>query len=242
MEFTFGAVFGAALGMAARKAQPRIEANDLPAVGASWPVGTLVGGLIVAGVFLGWLGYLQPLEANWQSEALGDPRRAIARVLLGFTGLGSVVLLLSRRWSIVAWQVDISVTIVAAAIDWQRDLLPAGGIELAAHYRALFVVAVAALSVLFVALWQASKSARLTRLTLFTICALMGFGYLMGLSTSDLWWPQTDGVTAAGGRAAYLWQQHRSEILVHAIFTTLFIVSVAGILQIKSSNHSIGRS
>lgn len=198
-------------------------------------MGALVGGLIVSGVFLGWIGYLQSLEANWQSEDLGDPRRAIARVLLGFTGMGCVLMILSRRWEWIAWQVAISVTIVAAAIDWQRDLLPRGDIILAPHYRGLFVVGVAAISIVYVACWRAGRNPRLKHVAVFATCMLTGIGYLMGLAMSDLWWPQPERVVAAGGRLAYIWQSHRSEILVHAIFTTLLAICLVGVLRGRRS-------
>lgn len=241
MEFSFGAVLGAALGLAARNVHSRLEmvtyvntptsAATHDQIATRRVVGVLVGSLIVAGVFLGWFGHLMPLEVNWQSEALADPRRAIARTLLGFTGLGCVLLLLSRRWDLVAWQVAISVTIVAAAIDWQRDLLPRGEIDVAPLYRGLFVVGVAAISITYVAMWRAGSNSRLTNLFVFAACTLMGIGYLMGLALSDLWWPQPEQVAAAGGRLAYLWQTHRSEILVHAIFTALLAISLTGILR-----------
>ncbi len=242
MEFAFGAAFGAALGMAARSAQGPLkrvvdlrssqDAADLNCRASFvWPIGVLIGGLIVGGVFLGWLGYLQLFEANWHSEALDDPRRAIARVLLGFTGLGGVLLLLSRRWDLVAWQVAISITIVAAAIDWQRDLLPRGEIDLAPHYRALFVVILAAISIIYVTFWRAGRNPRLAHLAVFTTCVLMGIGYLMGLALADLWWPAPERVAAAGGRLAYLWQSHRSELVVHAIFTALLVISLVGFLR-----------
>lgn len=239
MEFSFGAVFGAALGLAARKLQPRLAIPPeprLPDSNALQPalhrmVGVIVGSLIVAGVFLGWFGYVSPLEVNWQSDALGDPRRAIARVLLGYTGLGCVLVVISRRWDLAAWQVAVSVTIVAAAIDWQRDLLPRGEIDLAPHFRALFVVAVAAISIVYVAFWSTGGNPRLTSLAVFTTSILMGIGYLTGLSLAELWTSQAEQVVAAGGLPAYLWRQHRSELVVHAIFTTLFVISVAGMLR-----------
>jgi hypothetical protein len=97
------------------------------------------------------------------------------------------------------------------------------------------VVTVAAISIAYVAIWRAGHHPRLAHLAVFATCVLMGIGYLMGLSSADLWWPQPEQVAAAGGHLAYVWQVHRSEILVHAIFTTLFIVSLAGIVQRPSS-------
>lgn len=237
MEFAFGAILGAALGLATRSLRPTLaetikdnpESDSPRSPDATRLIGVTVGALLVAGVFLGWFGQLAPLELNWQSDSLDDPRKAIARVLLGFMGLGCVLVCLSRRWELVAWQMAISVTIVAAAIDWQRDLISHGHIELAPHYRALFVVSIAMISILFVACWRTGARPRLASLACFALCVLMAIGYLMGLADAGIWRPQPQQVAAYGGRLPYYWQTYRSEFLVHAIFTTLFIISLRGV-------------
>ena len=143
------------------------------------------------------------------------------RVLFGFTGMGCVLMLLSRRWPTVAWQTAISVTIMAAAIDWERNLLSRGNIEMRDLYRRAFMFGIGAISVLFVNWWQHRKHPKLMDLFLFATCILMGFGYLKGFARSEIWWPDAEAVAAAGGSAAFLWQKFDSEIVVHIIFTVL---------------------
>ena len=244
MEFAFGFVFGAALGgctlhlrerlvhlgAEASVLEPRrssIESSVSPQGRlARAAVATIVGVVIVWAVFVGWEGLVRWTYDLLQDVPENDLRQTAARVLLGYIGLGCTLMLLSRRWPTVAWQVAMSVTIVAAAIDWQRDLLPRGGIDVPGIYRFLFVNAMAALSILFVAAWQTGLQPRLATLFLFAASVLMGIGYMMGLALSDLWWPDLAAVDAAGGRGAFLWAHYRSEIVVHLIFTTLLVISL----------------
>ena len=246
MEFTFGFVFGAALGACAlslreRLVQLGIEVSTAAARRSSaetaavakhsrflWmSESTAVGALVLLAVFFGWQGLARSIYNVLGDVPEHDPRQTATRVLLGFTGLGCVLMLVSRRWPTVAWQVSICVTIVAAAIDWQRDLLPHGGIDMPIAYRRLFVTGMASISILFVSIWQSGRRPKLATLFLFATSILMGIGYMMGLASEDLWWPTAGDEAAAGGTAAYLWINFRSEIVVHLIFTTLFTISLA---------------
>ncbi len=254
MEFTFGFVFGAALGACAQRLRDRLVLLGAEANGADpsrltiatpeearkhWALRTttaaVVGALVLLAVFFGWQGLAHSIYSLLGDVPENDLRQTAARVLLGYTGLGCVLMLVSRRWPTVAWQVAISVTIVAAAIDWQRDLLPRGGIDMPEAYRRSFVVAMAAVSILFVGGWQSGRRPKLMSLFLFTACVLMGIGYMMGLAWSDLWWPAAGDAAAAGGRAAYLWNNLRSEIVVHLIFTTLLAISLVAAYRARSS-------
>ncbi len=241
MEFTFGFVFGAALGLCALHLRDRLvllgsDAADgesasmaptarrggLRAGTSCW----LMGVLVVWAVFRAWRPVERQLAIAIERLPIGGMEETVARVLLGFTGLGCLLMLLARRWQTVAWQTAISVTIVAAALDWQRDLWSRGKIDMPEPYRLAFVVGMAAISITFVCFWQQGRQPRLTSLFLFALSVLMGIGYLMGLAWSDIWWPNLEAEAAAGGRAAYLWKSLRGEIVVHGIFTTLFLISL----------------
>jgi hypothetical protein len=241
MEFTFGFLFGAALGLCAWHLRKRLEPlgaaatesvpaqslTDEPKAGAiTWMLDLLAAAAAVFVVFYSWHLFIEQLIPILRDLPATDIRRTTAQILVGFMGIGCVLMLLARRWQTVAWQAAISITIVAAAIDWQRDLLPRGKIDMPENYRQLFVLGAAAASILFVHTWQHRRSPRLMDLFLFTVCFLMGIGYLMGLGWADIWWGNLEAETAAGGRAAYLWQKLRGEIIVHSIFTTLFAISL----------------
>lgn len=249
MEFAFGAVLGAALGRCAWQLQDRLMplgadaaiVDLLPSPDARrdhlwWYLSLLSGAIVVAGVFSGWELLAELLAAPLRDVSPDDLRRTMARVLLGFTGLGCLLMLLSRWNDTVAWQVAISVTIVAAAIDWQRDLLPRGEIDLSPQLRLAFVIGVGALSVLYVCCWQHRRKPQLMALFLFATGVLMTISYMMGLALADLWQfdPQQPAGTETG--PAWLWNNHRSEIVVHAIFTTLVLISVWAALRARSSS------
>lgn len=246
MEFTFGALFGAALGLCALHLRDRlsplgaIDDRQVPVESrpeqrrsvVCWFVSLIVGVLVVLGVFYGWRYAAFKMFPLLRDLPYADVVRTAMRVLIGFTGMGCVLMLLSRRWQTVAWQTAISVTIVAAAIDWQSDLLTRGHIEMSEFYRFAFVYGMAAMSILFVQFWQHQKAPRLMGLFLFAVCMLMGIGYMMGLARAEIWWPEAvyvaydAKVALAGGRAALLVQEFRSEFVVHTIFTTLFAISL----------------
>jgi Na+/H+ antiporter NhaA len=114
---------------------------------------------------------------------------------------------------------------VAAAIDWQRDLLPHGRIDAPAYLSLAFVIGVGVLSVSFVAIWQQRRQPQLMALFLFATCMLMAIGYLMALAVAELWQSEPQHLIE-GSRAAWLWQRHRGEVVVHAIFTTLTGLSI----------------
>jgi hypothetical protein len=241
MEFSFGFAFGAGLGLCALHLRPRLAplgaASDLqaPTPGKGRDVapfsGTelltlLCGALIVYGVFEGFDPLRRLMFSELRDLPRTDLRRTIAQAFLGFTGIGSLLMILSARWRTVAWQSAISVTIVAAAIDWQDKLLERGNINLPELWRAVYVLGTSAATILFVHVWQHRSRPRLMSLFLFAVTVLTGIGYMKGLGMADIWWGNPEAEVTAGGRGAYLLQQYRSELIVHAIFTVQVIISV----------------
>ncbi len=256
MEFTFGFLLGGALGGCAWQmrdvlrplADSTHRAASLSKVGSTagtqarrWMVSLLTGAAIVGLALYGWEVLDEAVSLALQEGPKEDLRQALARVLLGFTGLGCLLLVLSRASDTVAWQTSISVTIVAAAIDWQRDLLPRGQIDMPASFRLALVIGVAALCVHYVAVWQQRKAPRLMDLFLFAVVFLMVISSMTALARADLWWPDA-GAAATGDRAATLWREYRSEIVVHAIFLTLALLSVLAALRARKAPASVPAS
>jgi hypothetical protein len=240
MEFAFGFLFGGALGRCAWQMRSRLtilpadpslafsghatSADDPRKRSRRWG-SFLLGACLVVSFFYGWELLVGALVRPLEGVPASDLRHSVARVWLGFTGLGCLLLLASRYSETVAWQVAISVTIVAAAIDWQRDLLPHGEIDAPPYLRVAFVVGVGALSIAFVSIWQHRRQSRLMALFLFATCVLMAIGTMMGLAVADLWRFDPQQVIA-GSRATWLWQHYRSEVVVHVIFSILTVLSI----------------
>jgi len=245
MEFAFGFLLGAAYGRCAWKLRDRLaplgkeiaidSTSPFPAFESThdasrWWISLLIGAAVVAGTLYGWGSVAEGVSSAMQDVPRDDLRHTLARVLLGFTGMGCLLMILSRLNLSVAWQTAVSVTIVAAGIDWQRDLLPRGDIELSPSARLAFVVSLAAISILFVSFWQHRRTPKLMDLFLFATCVLMAIGYMMGLGLSEIWWP-TVHAGAGESQFAFVWRKYRSEIVVHAIFTTLGLISVWAALR-----------
>ena len=236
MEFSFGFLFGASLGLGSLHLRDRLRplgANELTKAPTTTepfkfatPLQLIPSTLIVFGVYYAWNQYAELLFPELGSLGRSNLKWTATDVLVDFTGVGCLLLLLSQRWQTIAWQVAISMTIIATAIDWQRDLLPRGHIDWDESYRNLFIACMGLASILVVHTWTNSRAPKLMHLFLFAICVLMGVGYMMGLAHADIWHPAPEAVTAAGGQTAYLWQQYRGEVIVHFIFTALFTSSV----------------
>lgn len=234
MEFFFGLMFGQALGLCAVHERERLmdlgvtdeatAASDPVPAKNRWEV--LPAAAIVFVAFILWRYCGLKLVPQLYEVGRAGPGWTTADVLIDFTGMGCALLLLSRRWQTVAWQVAVTITIVATAIDWQRDLGPRGHIEWSPVIRTLFVLSMAAGSIVWVQQWQLRTRPLLMSLFLFAVCVLMGVGYMMGLAHADIWYGNAEAEAAAGGRTAFLWQQYRGEVVVHTIFTTLFLISV----------------
>jgi hypothetical protein len=175
MEFTFGLLFGAALGLCALHLRHRLSPlgtrdgsqNPIETFDADWRsvfgwiVSLAAAVPVVFGAVYGWRYLaieLYPLLRNLQ---LGGLERTAMRVLFGFMGTGCVLMLLSRRWQTAGWQTAISVTILAAAHDWQDRLLERGNIDMPQFYRRAFLLGMAAISILFVQVWQHRKAPKL---------------------------------------------------------------------------------
>jgi len=237
MEFFFGFAFGAALGSCAFTLRDRLvplragaplEPVESAVPGPYSPRGLLIllaGVIAVSGVFLELRIYLQHAIPALGELPATSLRRIFVQTMLGFTGLGCVMMGLSTRWRTVAWQAAISVTIVAAAVDWQDKLQERGDIDMPEAWRTVYVLGMSAVTILFVHAWMLHRRPRLMSLFLFATTVLTVIGYMKGLGMSDIWWGNPTAEAAAGGRGAYLLQQYRSELIVHAIFTAQFLIA-----------------
>jgi hypothetical protein len=241
MEFFFGFAFGASLGLCAFHSKQRLVPLGKEIAGAtslrSAPpesrfafdlfglLALLCGALLVYGVFEG----LDPLRRyvflKMKDLPRTDLRSGIAEAMLGFTGIGCLLMILSNRWRTVAWQSAISVTIVAAVIDWESKLLERGDINLPELWRMVWLLGMSAISILFVHVWMRQDRPRLMSLFLFAATVLTVIGYMKGLGMADIWWGNPEAEAAAGGHGAYLFQKYRSELIVHAIFTVEFLIA-----------------
>lgn len=250
MEFAFGLLLGAALGYCIWRLRERLRAIE-PAVedvessnqarARTFVASLTAGVLLLLGIFVAWPWLENRLGQLLADTAESDFRNTAVRVLAGFAGLGCLLMLLSQRCPTVAWQTAISVTIAAAANDLQRDLLPVGGIELSAAYRAAIVMIAGGCSAVLVAWWQAGIRPRLWPLFFGTSSALMLIAYLMGWVSIRPWSLEQQKLVGAGRATHPFWSDQADLLIVHAIFTGLFIAGLAGFARIRHQDAASGQ-
>ncbi|MBJ43618.1 MAG: hypothetical protein CMJ80_10165 [Planctomycetaceae bacterium] len=230
MEFTFGFLLGAALGLCTQRQYDRLHGLGSPHESNRFEVQPMISHIAVLGVvylvFHGWRVIWDFLIPGLSSLAPSDVRYTTSEVLLGFTGMGCVLMILSERFQSLAWQVAVTITIVATAIDWQRDLYPRGNITWPDASRLAFVLVIGVVVFVFVDRWWRRKPANLMKLFVVSMICLMGMGYLMGVAHSDLWWPTDRQIAPLENGSSYVWQRYRSEVVVHGIFTSMFVISI----------------
>jgi len=231
MEFTFGFLFGAALGLAGYHLRDTLRPDDAARerTGGTTAADYAVPVLLVAGVLVAW-----PLLGFLAASALdGAPFLAVlgplGRVLLGYTGLGCVMIALSARSERIAWQVALTVTFLAAVIDLQEDLLGEGDLLVGAAIRWGFVAVMALLAVAYVVLWQRDPKRCLFRLTGVFLWALMAIALVKPFAHRAVLSPPAGAVAEAGGMAAYLFGRFEGMFIVHGIFLALAIISTLAI-------------
>ncbi|MBI2432169.1 MAG: hypothetical protein HYV26_04805, partial [Candidatus Hydrogenedentes bacterium] len=214
MEFSFGFCFGAGLGLCAwhlRRGLPHYAPLVDPHAQAK--SAGLAAGAVLVGVFLLW-----PLLVVGILPWLVTP---LGRTLLGYTGLGCVLLGLARSSPTLAWQIAATVTFIATTIDLRADLFPGSGAAVTVTLWG-FVLLLGVVAAVLVLQWQRRAGERLVPLFVSLLWALMAVAYLRGISTSPAW-------NASSGAEAF--QQIRAELIVHGIFTLFAILSTWGAVR-----------
>ncbi|SHF32231.1 hypothetical protein SAMN05444274_104419 [Mariniphaga anaerophila] len=131
MEFTFGLLLGASLGLAAWKSRKAIHANlkneDVQET-APLSVVTELGLLFFVALLVFWL--IPNLLEPFVDGAVGNDGfllsllRTIARIAVNYAFYGILFVLVIMRYPKVAWQIGITLTFCHAAIDLVRDFYP----------------------------------------------------------------------------------------------------------------------
>ena len=125
MEFSFGFIFGAALGWCAYLHQDRLRVagKSRETAGESW--GPLIAMIaIIVAIFLA-----RPILGSVLPEGYADRTtldavivRDVVGLLIGFITLGAVAIILGMRSLHVAWQVAITLTFFHTVLDFVVDL------------------------------------------------------------------------------------------------------------------------
>ncbi len=131
MEFTFGLLLGASLGLAAWKSRKDLKNNLQHSRSLESPALSLVaefGLLLAITLFTHWL-FPNSLEPFVEGASAADGLflslvRGVARVLINYAFYGFVFILVIIRFPKMAWQIGITLTFCYAAISLLSDFYP----------------------------------------------------------------------------------------------------------------------
>ncbi len=228
MEFTFGACLGLAFGACAlhlRKVlSEKLEAEAVPVV---VPWRALGGAVVMLGLGLvAWEATAEHLVTAASESALRSALLPFAMVLLGYSTLAFVLMLLSLRYTTLAWQTALTMTFIATIIDLQDDLAGENGILVAASIRWAFVWSTLIVSALLVLAWQRSTAPRLQSALLALMWACTAVAYARILVSPSVLAPAADVTASLPMRFVAELEGHG---IVHGIFTACAVYATVAI-------------
>ena len=231
MEFTFGACLGLAFGACALHLRKVLsEKLDAEAAPVMVPWRALGGAVVMLGLGLvAWEATAEHLVTAASESALRSAFLPFAMVLLGYSTLGFVLLLLSLRYTTLAWQTALTMTFIATIIDLQDDLSGENGIHVAASIRWAFVWATLIVSALLVLAWQRRSAPRLQSALLCLMWACMAVAYARILVSPNVLAPAADVIDSLPMRFLAELEGHG---IVHGIFTACAVYATVAIYKL----------
>ncbi|MCA9414456.1 MAG: hypothetical protein KC944_24800, partial [Candidatus Omnitrophica bacterium] len=226
MEFSFGFIFGAALGWCAYLNQDRlrIAGRDGEAPSAAWgPLIAVV--LLVLVVFNRWIFFSG--DPGERDEAGFDILRFSLMILFGYVVFGSVLLSLGLFSVHAAWQISITLTFFHTVLDYVRDLDTVDRFGYSASFatQSLVLYPLTLLLGLLV-YWIQSGRNVVQRLFLLAVwaCYLSSCARTFGYKET-LFPPEGESALH------FLIEKHPSMIFVHGTFTVSAIITTWFILS-----------
>lgn len=230
MEFSFGFIFGAALGYCAYLNRERLrvagqEGETPPAVW--WPL--LAFFAFVAAIFLSYpiLGSILPEGIRDSSGISAILIRDFFSILFSFIFFGGLCVILGLRSLHAAWHVAVTLTFFHTALDYTRDLSdPAKfGFTLPVPVQIAIMLATTALVGILVYTFQRGPNP-IHRLYLLVVWSCYLTACARSFFYKDFFFPP-EGKTAL----AVIVENHPSLFFVHGIFTLSAIVTTWFILS-----------
>lgn len=228
MEFSFGFILGAFLGLCAYLTRDRIaerdEATDWS--GGGW--GPVVGvALVVVAAF--WI--LPPvygLIPDTPQELKSFSRHALddlTNMLQTFIVFGGICIILGIRSIPAAWQVAITLTFFHTMVDFQRNFVKGSGFEVPAPALLLIVIAATVAMGCVVAYFQSRPRAN-RNLYLLILWSCYAVSCVKTFIRKEYLAPPP----GSGGPIGIMLSEHPSMVLTHAIFTLSALAATCFIL------------
>jgi hypothetical protein len=230
MEFSFGFIFGGALGWCAylNRDRLRIAGQKGETPPASW--GPLIAVVVLVLItFNRWI-FMAGDPWDWDSDGGGLLRFAMA-LLFGYVFFGSLLICLGLFSLHAAWQVAISLTFFHTVLDYVRDLDTAERFGYAVSYavQSSVLYPLTLLLGVLVYFFQNGKNA-VQRLFLLAVWACYLSSYARTFGYKEFFYPP-EGESGL----SHILELHPSMIFVHGTFTVSAIITTWFILTRGSS-------
>jgi hypothetical protein len=225
MEFSFGLIFGAALGIAGWRNSNELQED---AARTDIPGDSIVPVALLAFYTIAVFGSELVIEFLFPDWTPGAVANDILRIAHSFMLFGAVSLLLGLRSLHAAWQVAITLTFFHTVFDYTRDLDPSRfGIAVPVPVQLLLTVAATLIMGLLVArIYRRPDPIR--RLFLLLIWSCYGVASLRSFAYYDYLFPP-EGESFA----SIFLGKHASVIFVHGTFTVSALVTTGIVLLLS---------
>ena len=229
MEFSFGFIFGAALGWCAWLNRARLqEAGQHGAVPPmAW--GPCIGFIAyVAALFGGYmlLGQLLPEGFGDREGAMALIARTALSLLFGYVLFATVAIVLGLHSLQAAWQVAITMTFFHTVLDYTRDLSDAGRFGYTLSGAGQLIVLVVCCAIVGGLSWRFMRGPNtVQRQFLLVLWACYLTACVRAFGHKDFFFPP-EGKSALD----YIFQDHPGLIFVHGTFTVTAIITTGFIL------------
>jgi hypothetical protein len=237
MEFSFGFIFGAALGWCAYLNQDRLriagKSRETP--GESW--GPLIAfGVVVIVVFAAFPVLAMALPEGYADRTTLDARivREVLGLLLGFVVFGAAAILLGLRSLHVAWHVAITLTFFHTVFDFVRDLSDVEHFGYGIPWAIQILILIAATAIVAMLVHRLQRGPRpVHRLFLLAVWSCYLTACVRSFLRTDYIFPP-DGETLWSVIAAH----EPAIIFVHGTFTISAIITTLFIVALRSTQPS----
>ena len=231
MEFTFGFLFGAALGLCTWRNRGKLKAKmdaDVQIEKSTKSFWSQLGVFAIIAIASFWL-----MSALSEQISHGlENSQAFLLIFIrdwiwifgGFVFIGIMLIIIGLYSKNIAWQIAITLTFCHTVIDLNRDMLRDNGF--APHPLILwsFLFLTTTFVAVFVIHWLQSKPQSIKPMFLLLTWGCMFIAVLKGFMRKSLLFPEAGAVTSKGSWLCYVADTLNGVLVVHGIFFTSAIV------------------
>ncbi len=236
MEFSFGLIFGAALGYCAYRNRERLrvagQEGETPP--ARW------GPLLAFFAFAAAIFVSYPILENVLPEGFSQSTaisaiavRGVFRIVFGFIFFGGISIVLGLYSLHAAWQVAITLTVFHTVLDYVRDLSEADRFGYALSFPVQMVILLLSTAAVAILTYRFQSGPRpIQRLFLLVLWSCYAVACVRSFFLKDFFFPP-EGKSAL----SVILESHASLFFVHGTFTVAALITTWFILRTYDSSR-----